>query len=348
MTGNQTAYSNESQSLTLRGLCLLLVSTLGLPVEAGVLKSELLISAGLQKPIYAAAPAGDFDNLYIAQQRTAAISRLNLNTLAITTMLDLTNPDPVTGPESGLNGFALHPDFANNGKVYVNLSGDPSGDIKILEYTRSTTDPNVFDPNSEREILTVPNPSLSHFGGWIGFSPVDGYLYLGMGDGGNVPPTATKGINAQNVNSLQGKILRIDVDGEDYYPEDDSRNYAIPDDNPFAAGGGAPEVFALGLRHPFRNGFDRETGDLYIADVGSEHFEEINFLPAGTDGGQNYGWRPLEGFIDHPSWPDPAPPDAIFPITVYPNPPAAAVIGGYVYRGENIRLRQEDPVLLAL
>jgi hypothetical protein len=133
------------------------------------------------------------------------------------------------------------------------------------------------------------------------------------------------------VTSLKGKILRIDVNGDDF-PADAERNYAIPPTNPFAAGGGAPEVFALGLRHPFRNGFDSETGDLYIADVGSQYYEEVNYLPAGN-GGQNFGWRPREGFFDQPQFSDPSPPGAKDPVHAYPIGSAAAIIGGPVYRG---------------
>ena len=300
---------------------------------AGILKSELVISTGLSLPVYAAAPEGDLNHLYVAEERAGRITRMNLATKALTVMLDL--PDVVEGVETGLNGFAFHPDYAANGKIYLNVSGDGSDNIRILEYTRSTSNPNQFDPSSRREILNVPNPSISHNGGWIGFSPIDGYLYLGMGDGGNVGTTATKGIEAQNVNHLWGKMLRIDVDGDDF-PDDSNRNYASPNTNPFAEGGGAPEVFAYGLRHPFRNSFDRETGDLYIGDVGSRFFEEINFLPAGTEGGQNYGWRPREGYVDNPDWGDPLPPNAIDPIHVFDHGPAAAVIGGYVYRGDAI------------
>jgi len=158
---------------------------------------------------------------------------------------------------------------------------------------------------------------------------------VATGDGGNIPPQETKGIWAQDVNDMRGKVLRVDVNGDDY-PADPLRNYSIPENNPFAAGGGAPEVFAVGLRHPWRNSFDRETGDLYIGDVGSRFWEEINFLPAGTNGAQNFGWRAREGFEDSPDWSDPAPPDAIDPIYVMPTPPAAAIIGGYVYRGSEI------------
>lgn len=304
---------------------------------AEVLKSELVLAGGLNLPVFGAAPQGDFDHLYIAEQRTARLLRLNLNTKIVEVVLDL--PDPVLdggAGDTGLNGFAFHPDFANNGKVYVQLSGNATGDIRVLEYTRSQSNPSVFDPATERQILGFSNPTFWHNGGWIGFGPHDGYLYIATGDGGTILPLPEQGLNSQDVNSIQGKILRIDVDGVDHYPEDDVFNYGIPETNPFAAGGGAPEIFALGLRHPFRNGFDRSTGDLYIADVGGSRFEEINFLPAGTSGGQNYGWRAREGYLDSPNWPDPSPADAIDPIHVYPHGATAAVIGGYVYRGNGI------------
>jgi len=314
------------------------------PVAAGeVLKSELVFSSGvtppftLTAPLFGAAPVGDFGHLYIAEQRRASLLRLDLQTKELIEVLDLPNPGPQPF-DTGFNGFAFSPDFANNGKVYVQLSGSEDQIIRILEYTRSATNPNVFDPATRREILQLPNPGSSHNGGWIGFGPQDGYLYVATGDGGSFG-LPSDGINAQDVNSLQGKMLRIDVDGEDFYPADDSRNYAIPATNPFATGiDGAPEVFAYGLRHPFRNSFDRETGDLYIGDVGSHLFEEIDFLPAGTNGGQNYGWRAREGFLDNPDYLDAAPANAIDPIYAYPHVSGAssAVIGGYVYRGNNI------------
>ena len=301
-------------------------------LEAGVLKSEVVISAGLSLPIFAAAPTGDFQYLYIAEGDSGLLKRLNLQTHALTTMLDL--PNPILGVDSGFNGFAFHPNFAANGKIYVNLSGNNETEIKVLEFTRSTSNPNVFDPATERRILTISNPSSDHSGGWLSFGP-DGDLYIATGDGGNVPPQQSKGLDAQDVTKLRGKILRINVDGDDF-PEDAMRDSAIPATNPFASGGGAPEVFAYGLRHPFRNGFDRQTGDLYIGDVGSRFYEEINFLPGGTNGGQNFGWRPREGFEDNVDFAEPEPANAIDPIHAHAHGSGAAVIGGYVYRGTEI------------
>ena len=317
----------------LLGVAWFCAATAAIPrLEAGVLKSEVVISTGLSLPIYAAAPTGDFQHLYIAEGDSGLLKRLNLQTHALTTMLDL--PNPILGVDSGFNGFAFHPNYATNGKIYVNLSGNNETEIKILEFTRSTSNPDVFDPATERRILTISNPSSDHSGGWIDFGP-DGDLYVATGDGGNLPPQELKGLDAQDVTKLRGKVLRINVDGDDF-PDDPLRNYAIPASNPFAGGGGAPEVFAYGLRHPFRNGFDRETGDLYIGDVGSHIYEEINFLPGGTNGGQNFGWRAREGFDDNFDFPDLAPANAIDPIHAHARGNGAAVIGGYVYRGTAI------------
>lgn len=311
---------------------LLICVCLGQTAGAIGLTSEPVITTGLSLPIFAAAPTGDFNHLYVAEERANRIKRLDLTTHQLTTVLDL--PDVVVGSQSGLNGFAFHPDFANNGKLYINVSGTDEN-IRIFEFTRSTSNPDIFDPDSQREILSISNPLMDHFGGWIGFGPVDGLLYIATGDGGNVGPQQNKGLPAQDINDLKGKILRLDIDGDDF-PGDPLRNYGIPSDNMFAAGGGAPEIFALGLRHPFRDSFDRETGDLYIGDVGSRFWEEINVLPAGTSGGQNFGWRPREGYEDNPDWTDPSPPGAIEPIYAYPHGTSAAVIGGYVYRGTEI------------
>jgi glucose/arabinose dehydrogenase len=312
-------------------LSIIVLAITATSAKAAGLKAQSVITSGLSLPVYAASPPGNSQYLYIAEEQVARIQRLDLTNNSRVTVLDLPN---VTVSQTGLNGFAFHPDFATNGKIYVNYSGNAEMEIRILEYTLSTTDPNVFDPATEREILTVQNGSYSHNGGWLEFGPHDDMLYLAFGDGGNVGPLTTRGINAQNVNSHLGKILRIDVDGDDF-PADPERNYAIPETNPFAGGGGAPEVFAWGLRHPFRNGFDSETGDLYVADVGSRFYEEVNFLPAGN-GGQNFGWRAREGYLDNPDFSDPAPPGALDPIHAYPIGTAGAIIGGYVYHGSAI------------
>ncbi|MEZ6073478.1 MAG: PQQ-dependent sugar dehydrogenase [Pirellulales bacterium] len=164
---------------------------------------------------------------------------------------------------------------------------------------------------------------------------MDNYLYIASGDGG---PGHDPGNNGQNPNTLLGAMLRIDVNGDDY-PLDTSTNYAIPASNPFVTGGGAAEVWAYGLRNPWRDSFDRANGDLYIADVGQESFEEVNFQRADSTGGENYGWRVREGFGPTPTGGigDDAPADNVDPIYVYPHGSGTfeggSITGGYVYRG---------------
>ncbi len=238
--------------------------------------------------------------------------------------------------EQGLLGLAFHPDYASNGRAFVALTR-ANGDFEIRAYTRSAANPNRLDPASADTILLLDkdNGQANHNGGWIDFGP-DGNLYVGIGDeGGSGDPTN----NAQNVNSLWGKMLRLDVDGDDF-AGNPSRDYAIPDDNPFAGTAGLDEIWALGLRNPWRNAFDRATGDLYIADVGQSAREEINFQPAGQ-GGANYGWKVLEGeLVYDPSVPGNPPPDSpalTAPVATYGHDASGgfAVVGGYVYRGQS-------------
>ncbi|WP_145062403.1 PQQ-dependent sugar dehydrogenase [Adhaeretor mobilis] len=295
------------------------------------LRAEPVITTGFSNPVFGTAAPGQSGTLYVSEQNAVRISILDLQTQQSSTFLDL---EDFAGTQSGLQTFAFHPDYVNNGRVYLNLFDSNTNDIKIIEFTRSVSDPLVADMNSMREILTIPNPTGSHNGGWLGFSPVDNQLYIATGDGGTFAGP-DKGLPAQDTFDVRGKVLRIDVDGDDF-PTDSGRNYAIPASNPFATLGGAPEVFAYGLRHPFRASFDRANGDLFLGDVGSVQYEEINFIPAGTTGGQNFGWRALEGDVDVPFNSDPHPPNAIPPIFSYPHGSTAAVIGGYVYRGSAI------------
>lgn len=292
-----------------------------------IVSAEPVVTEGLGLPVFATAPPGDVDHLYLSEQNRVRITRLDLATGEISTVLDLPN---AAGGQTGLQTFAFHPDYETNGRVFLNMFDPDDRHVKVLEFTRSEDDPTVLDPDSGRQVFSLLNDTGSHNGGWLGFSPVDDYLYILTGDGGNVGGPI-RGLPAQDLGSLQGKLLRIDVDGDDF-PEDDLRNYSIPEDNPFVGQDGEDEIFAYGLRHPFRAGFDRLTGDLYIGDVGANLLEEINFLPAGSGGGQNFGWRAKEGSLEGP-FGDPIPPDVVDPIHEYPRGAGAAVIGGYVYRG---------------
>ena len=180
--------------------------------------------------------------------------------------------------ERGLLGLAFHPDFKQNGFFYIHYN-NRQGNTVVARYTVSNANPNQADPDSAKILLTLEQPYSNHNGGMLTFGP-DGYLYLGLGDGGSAGDPLGAG---QNPNTLLGKILRLDIN--------QGALYAIPADNPFSAGGGAAEIWVMGLRNPWRFSFDRLTGDLYIADVGQNEWEEINFLPAGSPGGVNFGWN---------------------------------------------------------
>lgn len=224
--------------------------------------------------------------------------------------------------ERGLLGLAFHPDYAENGVFFINYT-NRSGSSVIARYTVSAENPDRANPASEQQLLVVEQPYTNHNGGHLAFGP-DGYLYVAIGDGGSGGDPQN---NAQNLGTLLGAILRLDVSVED--------GYAIPDDNPFVATGNArPEIWAWGLRNPWRFSFDRETGDLYIADVGQNEWEEVNFQPADSPGGENYGWRPYEGSHFY-SGEQPAS-DPVMPIAEYSHSGTGgcSITGGYVYRGE--------------
>ncbi len=235
-----------------------------------------------------------------------------------------------SGGEQGLIGVTFHPQYETNGLFYVHhtrLGLTNTNDV--VQYRVSTTNPNVADPDSQQLLLRVPQPFSNHNGGSIEFGPFDGLLYIAKGDGGsgNDP-----GNRAQDPNELLGKVLRIDVNRDDF-PSDPNRNYGIPPDNPFVGVPGADEVFALGLRNPFRFSFDRGTGLLYAGDVGQAAREEIDIVTMGG----NYGWRPFEGNIATPgintAEGNAVLPFAIFPITDLERGEARSITGGYVYRG---------------
>jgi glucose/arabinose dehydrogenase len=290
------------------------------------------VASGLSRPIYAGAPVGDTSRLFIAEQHTGMIKILDQTTGTL-------NPNPfldlsglATGNEQGLLGVAFHPDYAANGKFYVNLTIS-GGDTEIREYTVSEN-PNVANPDSMRRVMEFDQPFSNHNGGWMDFSPNDGYLYIGSGDGGSGDDPGNRALDITD--QKLGKMLRIDVDGRD----STNGQYGIPASNPFVGIEGDDEIWAFGLRNPWRNGFDRETGDLYIADVGQGQLEEVNFQPADSAGGVNYGWKVMEGtFCANPGR-DFVCDDPRFtgPIHEYGHGPGPdggfAITGGPVYRGD--------------
>jgi glucose/arabinose dehydrogenase len=282
------------------------------------------VAAGLSQPVFATAPPDDPDRLVVVE-RAGRIQTLDLRTgtVAPTPFLDLSGQVATAG-EQGLLGLAFHPAYAANGRFYVYLS-NLAGDSEIREYRAAAGDPNRADPASERLILRIDQPDAfaNHKGGWIGFGP-DGMLYIATGDGGDAGDPFG---NGQNPNALLGKILRLDVGGADVFPADPARDYAIPPDNPFVAGGGAPENWALGLRNPWRASFDRATDTMWIGDVGQNRFEEIDLGAAGA----NYGWNLVEGFA--PFAAAAAPAGLTPPLFAYGRELGGSITGGYVYRG---------------
>jgi glucose/arabinose dehydrogenase len=302
------------------------------------------VATGLARPVFVTAPPGDLERAFIVEQRSGNIGRiriLELDTLTVRPTPFLSISPVATQNEEGLLGLAFHPDYATNRSFFVHYVNS-AGNIVIARYQADESDPNLAVATAT-PVLTVAHPgAANHNGGWIGFGP-DGYLYIALGDGGgsNDPNN-----NAQDItNNLLGKILRLDVDGDDF-PADANRNYAIPPDNPWVGVTGDDELWAFGLRNPFRASFDRATGDLYIGDVGQNTREEVDVHPAGSPYGSNYGWRLREGTIANPAngVGGPKPPFAIDPIFEYPHDSqqeiwGISVIGGYVYRGAIKELR---------
>ncbi len=291
------------------------------PVLAAIQLTPV-VSSGLSSPLYVG-HAGDGSNRLFIVQQGGIIRVLQPGSSTPTDFLDI-HTKVVAGGERGLLGLAFHPQYASNGRFFVYYTRTGDGALVIAEYHVSA-DPDLAEP-AETVLLTIPHPTnTNHNGGMLAFGP-DGYLYIGVGDGGsaNDPPN-----NAQNVNVLLGKILRIDVDP----PPGSGVAYLSPPTNPFyGATAGADEIFAFGFRNPWRFSFDRVTGQQWVADVGQGAHEEVD-TPILNGG--NYGWRVWEGFSctsNDPGLCDPA--NYIFPMFDYPHVGGrCSITGGYVYRG---------------
>ena len=286
------------------------------------------IVSGLDTPV-GIAHANDGSGRLFIVEKPGRIRIVRGGDLLPEPFLDITDRADAGGSEQGLLGLAFHPNYPRNGFLFVNYT-DHRGDTVISRFS-VTADPNRADPNSEVVILTLDQPAGNHNGGHLVFGP-DGYLYIGTGDGGGAGDQYGNGQNGQ---TLLGAMLRLDVDSR--------QPYAIPPDNPFL---GNPairdEMWAIGLRNPWRYSFDRLTGDLYIADVGQNRYEEIDFQPAGNPGGQNYGWPIMEG--SH-CYPEDQPCDRTgltLPVVEYDHSQGCSVTGGYVYRGH------EFPILTGI
>jgi Ca2+-binding RTX toxin-like protein len=262
--------------------------------------------------------------VYAVSKDDGKIYRVNESTGSKSLFLDIPDDKIGSGGERGVLGMAFHPDYAENSRFFVYMT-NADGDIVVEEYSRKTG----ATPKAEfsQTILTVPHPDHdNHNGGSIRFGP-DGMLYLGLGDGGG---GGDPNGNAQNVHSLLGKILRIDID-HDGFPQDDGKNYAIPSDNPFVGKSGADEIWATGMRNPWRFSFDSKTGDFYIGDVGQNALEEVNVVAAGTKGVLNFGWNYREGDQSYTGTP---PKNVVFtdPVFTYShNGSSASITGGVVH-----------------
>jgi glucose/arabinose dehydrogenase len=296
--------------------------TAGAPAQAGSLPDPgayewRLVASGLRNAV-GLANAGDGSGRLFALEKQGWIRILLDGQLMPEPFLDITDRVGSSSSERGLLGLAFHPRYEENGFFYVNYT-DLNGDTVIARFNVSQ-DSERTDPGSEKRLLFVDQPFANHNGGGLAFGP-DGTLYIALGDGGSGGDPQG---NGQSLQTHLGKILRIDVDGGD--------PYAIPPDNPFAAGGGLPEIWAYGLRNPWRFSFDRLMWDMYIADVGQNQWEEISTLAAGSPGGANFGWDFREG--SHPfEGEPPAGLDLIDPVAEYDHSLGCSVTGGFVYRG---------------
>jgi glucose/arabinose dehydrogenase len=284
-----------------------------------------LAVAGLDKPEGLVNAGDGSGRLFIIEQ--AGLVRILIRKEGIllpTPFLDLTSTVSCCG-EKGLLGLAFHPKYLENGYFYVDYTENVNNQLYtvISRFSVSAEDPDRADPTSEMRLLYIQQPFQNHNGGELQFGP-EGYLYIGMGDGGSAGDPLE---NGQSLQTMLGKILRIDVDS--------SEPYAIPPENPFATEGGVREIWLYGLRNPWRFSFDRLTGDMYIGDVGQDAWEEIDYLPMGSPGGENLGWNYYEG--SHPYRGSP-PLDTTFvmPVSEYGHDLGDSVTGGYVYRGSNL------------
>ena len=295
----------------------------GVPALPGATAGTELVTDGLALPIFVTAPPLDPRRLFVVEQ-AGMIRLIKDGALLDPPFLDIHEQVSCCG-ERGLLSVAFHPDYETNGRFFVNYT-NLDGDTVIARY-RVSADPDRADDASEQILLTIDQPASNHNGGLVAFAP-DGTFFVGMGDGGGQDDPNG---NGQSDQTLLAKMLRLDVEVET------PPYYAVPPDNP-RAGEGAPLglIWAKGLRNPWRFAWDRATGDLYIGDVGQGRREEVDFLPAGSPGGANFGWDIFEGFICHEpvqSCGEQVPPFTP-PIYDYPHRDSAcSVTGGYVYRG---------------
>jgi glucose/arabinose dehydrogenase len=287
---------------------------------------ELAVS-GLIQPTYAAAPPDGSGRLFVTG-RTGLVQVVENGSVLPAPLLNISEEVASEGGEQGLLSLVFHPDFETNGYFYLYYSALPDFRTVLSRFQVSEDDPNVAPAESETVLLEIPQPNTHHNGGDLEFGP-DGYLYLSVGDGGQEGWPGS----AQDTSNLLGAMLRLDVSEPAADP-----SYRIPDDNPYAnSGNGLPEIWAIGLRNPWRFDFDPQSGDLYLTDVGAQKREEVNYQPAGQGAGANYGWKYYEGDSEV-RVPDDAAARSTFTFPVHDYDHLAlggcAIVGGFVYRGE--------------
>lgn len=303
------------------------LALLGLAGPAPAYEAAQVVG-GLSDALFATAPPGDSERLFVVEQvGVIRILDLGTDTLLPTPFLDISGLI-VDGGEQGLLGLAFHPDYATNGYFYVYHSSNgtvcdlSSRCTFVARYQVSAGDPDLANPDSRFELLEITQPYSNHNGGMLAFGP-DGYLYVGVGDGGSSGDPSN---NGQNINALLGKLLRLDVDG--------GSPYGVPASNPFVGVAGLDEIWAYGLRNPWRFSFDRATGDLWIGDVGQGTWEEVDFQPAASEGGENYGWRLMEGAHCYNPPSDCNDGSLVLPVHEYSHASGnCSITGGYRYRG---------------
>jgi glucose/arabinose dehydrogenase len=304
---------------------------------APLILSLSLFASGLNEPV-GVYHAGSGDGRLFVVERSGVIRIVQPDgTVVPTPFLNITSRVDSSSGEEGLLGLAFHPNYPTGGYFYVNYTNSTGGVLRtrISRFT-VTGNPNIADPNSEVILLTVTQPFSNHNAGDIHFGP-DGYLYIPLGDGGS---GGDPNNNAQNTSTLLGKVTRIDVNSGPGSPPDckglGSGNYSVPSTNPLVNGPGSAcdEIWAIGLRNPWRSSFDRLTGDLYLADVGQNAWEEIDVQPANSPRGKNYGWRCYEGNHAYDTSGCGPVSNYTFPIFEYSHGDGScSVTGGYVYRG---------------
>jgi len=277
-----------------------------------------IITDGLEQPIFLTVTGSHTHQLHVVEQG-GRIRIIDKGVLLPRTFLDISEKVSFGG-ERGLLGLAFHPQYKNNGRFFVNYTRAQDGATVVSEFS-VTLNPRSGSSSKERILLVIPQPYGNHNGGMIAFGP-DGFLYIGMGDGGAGGDPCNRG---QNPRELLGKMLRIDIDH--------GSPFTVPHDNPFAKKAQGQAIYALGFRNPWRFSFDRQSGDLWVADVGQHQWEEINRVERG----KNYGWRLMEGLHCFKPSTNCSPQDLALPIAEYKNAaPRCAITGGYVYRGRTV------------